>query len=228
MSSVYDQSAFLRLLRAAVSRGELQRALGGEEAWQPYARRLRAQVELLRRARGDDPELMHLCLHDIVDSGLQGPTARVYTRLLKQCQPPRGGLLARFLPELRRVRSWVPRQPLDVQTTRELRELAGEIAVELHPIRGRPGGAPSQPKPVPPRPDQPASTPSPPPAAPSEPDLTSTTIGPGSGSGAGSGAGPGGAPAASVASSPDLPDACLLYTSPSPRDQRGTRMPSSA
>ena len=27
---------------------------------------------------------------------------------------------------------------------------------------------------------------------------------------------------------PKLPKACLLYTSPSPRDQRGTRMPSSA
>ena len=26
----------------------------------------------------------------------------------------------------------------------------------------------------------------------------------------------------------DLPKACLLYTSPSPRDQRGSRMPSSA
>ena len=26
----------------------------------------------------------------------------------------------------------------------------------------------------------------------------------------------------------DLFDACLLYTSPSPRDQRGSRMPSSA
>ena len=26
----------------------------------------------------------------------------------------------------------------------------------------------------------------------------------------------------------DLDDACLLYTSPSPRDQRGSRMPSSA
>ena len=25
-----------------------------------------------------------------------------------------------------------------------------------------------------------------------------------------------------------VPDACLLYTSPSPRDQRGSRMPSSA
>ena len=27
---------------------------------------------------------------------------------------------------------------------------------------------------------------------------------------------------------PALPDNCLLYTSPSPRDQRGSRMPSSA
>ena len=27
---------------------------------------------------------------------------------------------------------------------------------------------------------------------------------------------------------PDLPSTCLLYTSPSPRDQRGSRMPSSA
>ena len=26
----------------------------------------------------------------------------------------------------------------------------------------------------------------------------------------------------------DVPEACLLYTSPSPRDQRGSRMPSSA
>ena len=26
----------------------------------------------------------------------------------------------------------------------------------------------------------------------------------------------------------DVPGACLLYTSPSPRDQRGSRMPSSA
>ena len=26
----------------------------------------------------------------------------------------------------------------------------------------------------------------------------------------------------------DLPEICLLYTSPSPRDQRGSRMPSSA
>ena len=27
---------------------------------------------------------------------------------------------------------------------------------------------------------------------------------------------------------PDQPEDCLLYTSPSPRDQRGSRMPSSA
>ena len=27
---------------------------------------------------------------------------------------------------------------------------------------------------------------------------------------------------------PDVNEACLLYTSPSPRDQRGARMPSSA
>ena len=27
---------------------------------------------------------------------------------------------------------------------------------------------------------------------------------------------------------PGIPDSCLLYTSPSPRDQRGSRMPSSA
>ena len=31
-----------------------------------------------------------------------------------------------------------------------------------------------------------------------------------------------------VRSSPGVVDVCLLYTSPSPRDQRGSRMPSSA
>ena len=31
-----------------------------------------------------------------------------------------------------------------------------------------------------------------------------------------------------VQAAPTLAEACLLYTSPSPRDQRGSRMPSSA
>ena len=31
-----------------------------------------------------------------------------------------------------------------------------------------------------------------------------------------------------VVMAPDAPNICLLYTSPSPRDQRGSRMPSSA
>ena len=35
------------------------------------------------------------------------------------------------------------------------------------------------------------------------------------------------APQASIADT-DITNACLLYTSPSPRDQRGSRMPSSA
>ena len=41
-------------------------------------------------------------------------------------------------------------------------------------------------------------------------------------------AGSGQAPARQATISSGLPNSCLLYTSPSPRDQRGSRMPSSA